>query len=396
MNLRAALYRLVVPGGLVWIFAAAIWFWQPRPALLSASLPFYPYFVVILATFLAWRFRRSCLLLILLMLVVGYCLPYVASDPATLAVSQAVWTVLFPVNLTWLALSSERQLFSLAMLGRLLILIVPPVVVAVLYQLELELLLDVLHYSPVSWIWQEPILPIGWLAFTLSFVILVLLTLFRPTVEHASWLWMLSALLVVEYCLADLVTYVYSTVVLLLIVGLFETSYAMAFRDELTGLESRRAMVDYLNRLRGDFTLAVVDIDHFKKVNDSHGHDVGDQVLKMVAGLLGRVSAGGRAFRYGGEEFVLVFSGGNKKDTLIALEALREKIASSPFSLRNVPRPARKPKRVVRSMAPQTLRVTVSIGLAKRLRGQEYQQVIKLADQALYRAKRTGRNRVVG
>lgn len=82
----------------------------------------------------------------------------------------------------------------------------------------------------------------------------------------------------------------------------------MAYQDELTSLPGRRALKEYLLKLGSEYTIAMFDIDHFKKFNDTHGHDVGDQVLRMVASKLATVSGRGKSFRYGGEEFTLVFS----------------------------------------------------------------------------------------
>src|SRR2546425_6328967 len=75
----------------------------------------------------------------------------------------------------------------------------------------------------------------------------------------------------------------------------------MAYQDSLTGLPARRALNEALLRLGGHYTVAMLDVDHFKRINDHHGHDVGDQVLKMIAAKLAQVTGGGKAYRYGGE-----------------------------------------------------------------------------------------------
>ncbi|MGH9858754.1 MAG: GGDEF domain-containing protein, partial [Candidatus Acidiferrales bacterium] len=140
----------------------------------------------------------------------------------------------------------------------------------------------------------------------------------------------------------------------------------------------------------------MVDIDHFKKFNDTYGHDAGDQVLRKVAIHLAAVSGGGRAFRYGGEEFTVVFPGLSDKEAQPFLEALRVRIEDAGFRLRGALRPKRKPKeRRARVRGGKKVHVTVSIGVA------EYggkldsaQAVIDAADRALYRAKEAGRNQV--
>ena len=98
--------------------------------------------------------------------------------------------------------------------------------------------------------------------------------------------------------------------------SVMETSYAMAFRDELTDLPARRALMRDLEGMGRLYAAAMVDVDHFKRFNDRYGHDVGDQVLRMVAAKLAKAPGGGRAYRYGGEEFALLYPGKSRDDAL--------------------------------------------------------------------------------
>jgi diguanylate cyclase (GGDEF)-like protein len=184
---------------------------------------------------------------------------------------------------------------------------------------------------------------------------------------------------------------------LTLLVGVFEDSYRLAFHDELTGLAARRALNDTVRNLRGDFSIAMVDIDHFKRFNDRHGHDAGDQVLRMVADELAKTGGGGRAYRWGGEEFALVYPGKTVAELREVLEELRSSIANRKFALRAPDRPRTKPEAPVKSaQSPKRVTVTVSIGLAgTSSRRRSADAVLQAADRALYRAKRAGRNRVV-
>ena len=183
---------------------------------------------------------------------------------------------------------------------------------------------------------------------------------------------------------------------LILVVAVIEASHVMAYQDGLTGLPARRAFNEALQQLRGTYTLAMVDVDHFKKLNDRHGHDVGDQVLRMVAARLAKAPGGGRAFRYGGEEFALLFTGRTVAECLPDLEALRQDIEGRRFTIRRRLRPRRRPT------APRTgsgnargVAITVSIGAAESNGRQKTpDRVIRAADQALYQAKESGRNRV--
>jgi len=130
--------------------------------------------------------------------------------------------------------------------------------------------------------------------------------------------------------------------------------------------------------------------------NDRYGHDVGDQVLRMVASKLERVSGGGKAFRYGGEEFAVVFPGQSTADVIPHLESVRKAVQASCFVLRGPDRPRKKPNTPrTQGGARRAVVVTVSIGVAERDdRNAKPDQVIRAADKALYRAKDAGRNQV--
>ncbi len=166
--------------------------------------------------------------------------------------------------------------------------------------------------------------------------------------------------------------------------------------DELTELPGRRSFRHHLRCLGGDYTMAIVDIDHFKRINDTHGHPVGDQILKFLAAELSRLAAG-RTYRYGGEEFAIVYEGADYEQVLNNLDDLRNTVSKKAFALRSPDRPDEKPRRgvPVAAQAAESLFLTVSVGAARA--GAHYatpQETLEAADQALYRAKEQGRNRV--
>jgi diguanylate cyclase (GGDEF)-like protein len=193
---------------------------------------------------------------------------------------------------------------------------------------------------------------------------------------------------------------------LILAISIIENSYSLAYQDELTGLASRRAFNEGTERLRPPYSVAVVDIDHFKNINDTYGHDTGDQVLRLVASRLARVSGGGESFRLGGEEFTILFRGRTSDEVLDHLELLRVDIENASFQLRRrqerrkarrapdrrTPARTRRKSRSLRNSG--TLSVTVSIGVAESQSGRSAGEVLEQADQALYRAKQGGRNRL--
>ena len=142
-------------------------------------------------------------------------------------------------------------------------------------------------------------------------------------------------------------------------------------------------------KLGNKYVIAMIDIDFFKKFNDKYGHDVGDDVLKLVASNLVKVTGGGKAFRYGGEEFTILFPGKSMNDVLPHLESLREQVSKAGYT--------RKPSKAKNAKSkPQNtsqLFVTISIGVCeKNSTYKDPNDVIKGADKALYRAKKKGRN----
>ena len=174
-------------------------------------------------------------------------------------------------------------------------------------------------------------------------------------------------------------------------------AYFLAYRDDLTGLPSRRALNQLALSLGRKYTVAMLDIDHFKKFNDTYGHDIGDQVLKLVAAKIGNVKGGGKAFRYGGEEFTIVFPRKTIEQALPELEAVRQAIQDYKIVIRHPQRKTkqdRKSKKSTKSNDFKTVSVTISIGAAIRTDKQSFEQALKCSDQTLYKAKKKGRNNV--
>ncbi len=168
-----------------------------------------------------------------------------------------------------------------------------------------------------------------------------------------------------------------------LLFATFQKSWHLAYVDELTELPGRRALEERLQRSLGIYALAMVDVDHFKNFNDTYGHDVGDDVLRMIAAKIGQVSGGGKAYRYGGEEFPIVFNNHSVDEVKPYLQEVIDAVAATPFVVNR--RKNQKPKKV---------QVTVSIGATDSIDKANAQQTIKVADQALYTAKKKGRNRL--
>ncbi|HET7843352.1 MAG TPA: GGDEF domain-containing protein, partial [Xanthomonadales bacterium] len=178
------------------------------------------------------------------------------------------------------------------------------------------------------------------------------------------------------------------------VLAILYASYRMAFVDGLTGLPNRRALDETLMRVSGGYALAMVDVDHFKQFNDTYGHDAGDIVLRVVARTLRR-HAGGQAFRYGGEEFCIVYEGGKSRRAAEGCERVREAVAKTQIAVPAATKRSRRDEPPKKRPA-SNVKVTISLGWAQRAgERRAAHDVLKAADQALYKAKAKGRNCVV-
>ena len=151
----------------------------------------------------------------------------------------------------------------------------------------------------------------------------------------------------------------------------------MATRDELTGLYNRRAIRNVFERsVDTATTLAICDVDHFKKINDQYGHDVGDLVLKQVAlSIQHRLRDTDVVVRWGGEEFLILLPNTELKEGLNIIERMRYELSSSLFEVKG-----------------HSLSLSISAGVVSSAEQDTWDEMISVADQYLYRAKKSGRN----
>lgn len=403
------LSKLVLPGVVLLLAALLLQRSDDVADSLLPLVPAYSYAVAVVGLFLGWRFARSRIVfaIVLLALADRALLHFAAGDAAAEGLGRVVFNavaLLLPLNLVAFAMMPDRGVFSLRSLLPPIPLLLQVLLVAWVVRSE--------HRELVAWL-EYPIVDPGhvtWtavsqpalIAFGLAFVLQAVRFVRKPKAIESGFLWALPAafLALSGDRIGWLSTSYFATTGLILVVSLLETSYRMAYFDELTELPGRRALNEQLLRLGKRYSVALVDIDHFKKCNDTYGHDIGDQVLRMVASKLRGVSGGGKAYRYGGEEFAVLFRGKSLKEVRPTLEALRETIEATPFILRGRRRPRAKPTEQTSSpgagrKARKYVSVTVSIGVAERVDPKEDpRDVIKAADEALYRAKGAGRNRV--
>jgi diguanylate cyclase (GGDEF)-like protein len=408
---RTVLKPLTVPGGVL-LFGVMLLTYLGWMTLALPSLTFLYYCAVIGGMLLAWRFRSSRVFLALLILfLAGQALSLAAAGHTRAGPAFEAVAVLVPLNFILIAAMQERGITVTTLAPAGVVLFVQCVIVAVLLQSGDGPAIHS-HHAAATVVLPGYVLA----SFSVAGVTLLTRSLVTRKPVDSSFLWSLAAFfLAVHFAGSTRLAAVYSaTAGCVLAVSIIETSYLLAYHDELTTLPSRRAFNDALLRLQEPYSVAVVDIDHFKRFNDTYGHDTGDEVLRLVASNLSRVTGGGQAFRCGGEEFAILFPGKTTADVLDHLEKLRARIETSEFHIRHddrrqLPRgPDRRSQRsrgrgraghAIRQLAQERtsapLSVTVSMGVAASVKNKVHPDaIVQAADKALYRAKANGRNRI--
>src|SRR5579862_2874440 len=364
---------------------------------------------------LAWRFHSSRTFLALLVLfLAGQAAPLLAGGaPAVVLTIVRIVSVLVPIDFVLIAVMHERGFTLESISPVVLLLFVESVVVFVFSRISVTSP-SAAHARHAAATMQFQGYALMILAAACAFLVGRFLFTRKPT--DCALLWSLLAFfLSLRFAETARTSVVYAaTAACILATSIIENSYLLAYHDELTTLPSRRAFKEALLRLQDPYCIAVVDIDHFKKFNDTYGHDTGDQVLRLVATALSRVTGGGQAYRCGGEEFNILFPGKTTAEVVEHLQQLRLAIESSEFRIRSGDRrqvsrgPDRRNARAhgrarkgqaIRELSqeksPAPVSVTVSIGVATSVKdAADPDLVLQAADKALYRAKENGRNRL--
>ncbi|MBL4796662.1 MAG: GGDEF domain-containing protein [Oleispira sp.] len=354
-------------------------------------LTYLPYGLSILVIILGQQFVQGRIAMAAVNLLVGYAIIQTQLQaPLEQDAIRAYFTLLsifWPLNFFIIYWLPERKLIS--PLGGLLLIVISVQITST------YLLTHYLTDSPSIFSHYLALQPFGqdsesfmsrWLLPKLSSLVLLLagLILFIHTLikrDRSHCVLFVSMIITILICAwfdhAGISSLFSSLIASALLITLLFNSHDLAFLDELTGLPGRRALMNELKHCGKHYCVVMADIDHFKKFNDTHGHDTGDDVLRIVAQELAKVRGGGRAFRYGGEEFTILFKRKPAEEATPFIEAIRQSIADYPLMIRD---------------KKTQVQVTVSFGIAQRLTEQKPEAVMKSADQALYRAKEDGRN----
>lgn len=383
MFLKHFIWLLVLSSAAVVLMDQAV-----SQAPLLELLPFLPFLIgsgaIFISIFLN-RFQPILILatLMLLNLAVFYYRP-TGADLTTLTLFPLV-SLLFPFNLllwSWLPENGlHKKGYVIFQLG--------------LLSAEVFAIYGMMAYIPLAW-WQWVSMPFEGnihqitLPALVAFILVGGALLFRTALVRQAKvldLALLFVLVVVAIALDHvhqpaIIYWLSSFAALMILFALVFDAHHLAYTDQLTGLSGRRALMETFMGLGRRYSIAMMDIDHFKSFNDRYGHEVGDQVLREVADALRQISVG-RVFRYGGEEFAVVFKNKTPEDVVGAIETVREKIADLTLQVKQK-------KRLTKTQ------VTVSFGVAQKTPDLKLPEaVMKAADEALYQAKKAGRNQTV-
>ncbi|MCW8922333.1 MAG: GGDEF domain-containing protein, partial [Gammaproteobacteria bacterium] len=304
-------------------------------------IKFAPLAIAIISMSLCLRFNRSLVFFATLALVSVYGLMQWYLPRLGWVEAKTVWTalcLLLPFNIMVVSLLKERGMLTLWGVSRFAILLLPALIIIVVVKYYPDPVLRLLTWRFVD---QPMLNQLDFAQLPLVMMVIAVLALngrwfLRTTAQNSALLIMLVAAIEMLYFRDEpLVSAVFACAgMLMLVIAVIQESWSMAYIDQLTNLPGRRALDEEMLKLGSNYAIAMLDIDHFKKFNDTYGHDTGDQVLQMVAARIRQSVSGGRAFRYGGEEFTIVFPGRCAEDTLAILNGVRENVGSSKFQVR--------------------------------------------------------------
>ena len=400
-GLSAALRKLVVPNGALLAAAALLLPWKLAAIFALPAGEYIGLAIAAAGILLAWRLRTPRLMLMLILVLVS---ERAWMWSATEVAIQNALAVLLPLNVTVLLLVDDAYVDweAFAWWGGLIAL--QAAVMAVMVGTDTTSALRGLSHPLIPHFPRQTLVPqLATLLFLVSGTALLVSFVLSRKPRESGLFWSLCAcFLAMSAANPRLAAGYFAVAAAIVGTSVIETAYLVGYHDELTGLPGRRAFNQAVAALDGEYAIAMLDVDHFKRFNDTFGHDAGDQVLRMVARKMTQVGGGGKAFRYGGEEFAIVFRRTAAEEALEHVEVLRALIADTNFVVRGLDRSQRRRTERRYRHRPRKLRmqrvdtrVTVSIGVAEQAHpGMPVEDVMEAADKALYRAKERGRNRV--
>ncbi len=383
-SIKSVVLNISIPLFISLVFVLIAFYEAKIPGILLNLIPYLFYAISALILWVSWHFNRYRFIFIIVpLLLINLGFEYLDAKKATNLFLYV--SVLYPLHLLLFLSLRERGLFSIWGILKILLFLLE--IGAVSYFIAYPNS-DLIAFFKMKF-FMASFYPLQDLSVAVAifvlFIISILLMFSRYLLYNGSFL----VIAITFYAGFYFVREPHANELSMLAIGiivfilLIRESYRLAFYDELTSLPGRRALVEDMAKLGMKYSLAMIDIDHFKKFNDTYGHDTGDEVLKMVASKLANIGGGGKAYRYGGEEFVLLFPSKDADESYTHTDILRDTIAKSPFSVRN-------------KNSSKTIYINISSGVVqKSSKDKDPFAVMKRADNALYKAKKAGRNQVI-
>jgi len=399
------LLSFFIPGGLPFLIIIIILNLRIMDKVLPKSALIYPIIVIGLGLFLGLFSRRIWLMLVILVLAIAdrVLLHFATNTAVTMEGERLIYhaiSFLLPFNLCVFAFMKRRGDMTWQSIWFLGAILLQGCGVAFIYQYKSLGFGAFLEYSSIKWALLEhiPLSQLALFAFAIAFVYYLFLYIrTRGVIEHAFCWALISIFYALAFSRIGPVSSIYfSTAGLIFVISVFENIYLERFQDELTELPTGKSMHASLSQVDTGYTVAMIEVDNFKRLRDNHGRRVSRQVLRSIGSKITSVTGGGKPFHYGGEVFAVVFPGMFLQDTLPHMEELRQLIKKSGPILRDEKSLRRKPKKLNRvEMLANKIPVTVSIGVAERSdTDMPSQQAILKAEEALNIAKNEGHDQM--
>ena len=423
-------YPLIIPAAFILLSALLVWQW---PGLLKqlgkvkemralfTILPLLPYVFLTIGFVMGWRFNNGGMILTTFILGLSY---FALSGTGPGSSSKVIIgpsipesvSFLLPLNLAFFATLRNRRILTPKGLFCIGLIVFQAFAVVLLCHpqlitntkgsfslaskslLHLSVKLGAVLHGDSLW-GLNNVSTISFFSFLGALIFLIIrFNRSRDSLSAGSLCTLVAVFLGIALYTEHSLTLFFSAAGLILVITSIETSFSMAYIDELTELPGRRSLNETLVNLGRRYAIAMIDIDHFKKFNDKYGHKTGDQVLKMVASKLKELTGGAKVFRYGGEEFTAVFPGKTAREVVPHLDTYRKILESTPFTVRGRERKksSAENRGKIKRAGRKGINITVSIVVAspnRRMTAPE--KVLKAADRRLYKAKKAGRNRVL-
>ena len=395
----------VLPGGFLIFLVVSFLRWGEQLSWYPTALQAFPYGLLLIGGYLGWRYRSTLLMFGILILALSdralfyFCPNGPDAGGAGFVVFHLI-AFLLPLNLLAISFVKEAGFLTKWSLVRLGVILLQAVMVLLF---ALAGITD--KISIIAARWPGIYLPEGLVivhaaaaAFFLAGCVLLISILLHPGPVKVAFLWAQATVFFAFNAEppGERMTAYFYTAVAVLTIGVVEEHFSTATEDKVSGLPARRAMFKAFSKLKSSYAVAVVNIDHFKKLNDEEGYDAGNQILPVLALKIKAMMNEGDAYSMGGGEFAVLFPGKSALEAMHYVENFRKSVEENPFIVRD-----RKRKKKKKAPGPPSSRfqkrltITVSAGLAEPDdQNKDSHQVLEAAVKALRSAKKSGRNQV--